>query len=146
MSGSWHGISKLNLGEDPAVEEVTESDSLLRIETDPRNEFATVTYSWSYEGEEQTGSLLVAGSINSDKLTGGWADSWHQNGSVMSMNGTGTQSNCVRLTGSYGPEDQPQWGWRIELESIENQLTLRMVNISPDGDETWAVCCDYARD
>jgi len=139
--GLWHGKSKLNFSEDPNVESVTESDSTLRIATDRLDTFATVTYTWEFEGEPQEGTLILAGSESKDAATAGWVDSWHQNGSVMSLAGTGMQGEQLTITGSYATD----WGWRIELCTSDETLQLRMVNVSPDGSETWAVHATYRR-
>jgi hypothetical protein len=143
--GNWRGTSKLNYSEDPLVENISESDSTLAIETDPLHAFATVSYTWAFEGQAHEGRVLLCGTESTDEVTAGWSDSWHQNGSAMCLSGPGMHSNQVRLTGSYGAAGGPDWGWRIEFNLEGDNLTLKMINITPEGDQTWAVHAEYLR-
>jgi len=145
MEGSWKGSSKLNLPEDPAVDNVFESGSTLQVESDPLRAFARVAYTWEHDGQWHQGVLLVCGSEASDTVTGAWADSWHQNSSVLQVAGTGIAGDRVSLTGAYSVEGYSDWGWRIDLGLAGEVLELRMTNISPEGDEYWAVQADYER-
>ena len=142
LKGVWQGISKLNYSEDPTVENVSESDSSLRVDADAHQSFANITYTWEFEGE---GSLLLSGMSSRDEVTGGWVDSWHQSSSLMALKGTGMQSDRVRLVGSYGAPGQPNWGWVVEIGVLHDELEFKMINVSPDGVETWAVHALYHR-
>jgi hypothetical protein len=52
----------------------------------------------------------------------------------------------VVVRGSYPAPTGPDWGWRIELDlRLADQLQMRMVNITPDGQEMLAVQAVYAR-
>jgi len=143
MEGPWKGCSKLNFSEDPAVDNVFESDSTLQVESDPLQALSRVSYAWSHDGQGHEGALLICGSESADKLTAAWADSWHQNSALMMLSGTGMQSDRISLTGSYSVEGYPDWGWRIDLGLAGDVLELRMTNISPKGAEVWAVRADY---
>jgi len=143
--GSWRGTSKLNFSEDPSVENISESSSTLAVETDPLQAFATVTYTWSFEGQVHEGRFLVSGTESTDEVTAGWSDSWHQRGGVMPLTGTGMHSNHVCVTGSYGAGDGPDWGWGVEFNLDGDTLIFKMTNITPEGDQTWAVHAEYSR-
>jgi hypothetical protein len=143
--GSWQGKSKLNFSEDCEVEKVEESESVLDVQTDRQNTFATLTYTWAYEGQKQEGTLVIAGSERSEAVTGGWVDSWHQGSALMSLRGTGMKADRLSLTGAYAAPGQPDWGWRIELVLVDKALELRMTNVSPTGVEAWAVVAVYMR-
>jgi hypothetical protein len=145
LTGSWNGISHLNLTEDPAVENIAESDSRMKVEADPQGQFATITYTWSWEGEEQYGSLLVCGNQKLGTVTGGWVDSWHQSGEVMFLTGDGMGDEHFGFMGSYGSADEPKRGWRIGVTAEGETLAFEMTHISPEGEEAWAVRCDYTR-
>lgn len=145
VEGSWAGRSKLNLPQDPSVETVFESDSTVTIAVDPTNTFATLTCTWAHEGESHEGSMLICGSGKGDTVSVAWADSWHQSASLMSLSGTGMKSDTLRVAGSYPAGEGPDWGWRIEIGRSAADLELRMVNLTPDGDEMWAVLAHYRR-
>lgn len=141
LKGSWRGKSKLNLPDESDAENVTESDSELRVDTDGLDTYATITYTWEYEGQAQQGSLILAGSEKDDTVSGGWADSWHQNGSILALTGTGMSGDFVSLSAKYFEV----WGWRIEIGAEKDTLVVRMTNIDPEGAETWAVLGEYRK-
>lgn len=60
--------------------------------------------------------------------------------------GTRDDGGVVSLRGSYPAPPGPDWGWRIELENHERaSLVMRMINISPEGQEALAVLAQYER-
>lgn len=97
-----------------------------------------VKYTWDYEGEPQVGTMLI--SIGEDNVaTMGWTDSWHQGASVMLLTGTQTETG-ISVTGNYpAGENEPDWSWRVTLDDLSTELKMMMFNISPDGEEEWAV-------
>lgn len=144
--GKWQGQSNLNLPEDGITETVFSSTSTLSVETDSRTAYSTVSYTWEFDGTTQMGCILICGSGSQDSVTCGWTDSWHQNGSVMPLAGRGMLDDAVSLTGSYGDgSDGPDWGWRIELSATHDAFKLTMTNITPEGEEMWAVKAEYIR-
>jgi hypothetical protein len=49
-------------------------------------------------------------------------------------------ANFLAATGRYAAPPGPDWGWRIELVGEgPDVLVLRMLNITPDGEEALAV-------
>jgi len=142
--GVWTGNSKLHLSWNQPPENILESFSNLSIALDPIGEFALVDYDWIYKGEMQHGQMLVAGNTESGEVSGGWADSWHQNTAVMALSGTGMDGE-INLKGEYAVEGHPNWGWRITLELADESLMFWMYNVSPEGDEEWAVEGTYGR-
>lgn len=143
-AGTWNGNSKLHLSWNQPPENILESFSNLSISLDPIGAFALVDYDWVYEGEMQHGQMLVAGNQDSGDVTGGWTDSWHQNTVVMALSGTGMEDE-LNLKGEYAVEGHPNWGWRITLAMEGESLSFKMFNVSPEGDEEWAVEGIYAR-
>lgn len=136
--GEWIGHSTLNL---PWLEEgnrLHRSESKLLVEVDRHSKFATVSYTWTYDGEDHEGRMVFC--QNSKQATGGWSDSWHQNSSVLFM--TGAARDDISIQAVYSAE---QWSWRLEMRRDGEQLILRMINIDPEGKEEWAVEAAYAR-
>lgn len=141
----WEGQTRLHLPFLPEDKRVQESRSHLHIETDSLGSYAVLTYDWEYEGARQEGAMLLAGNEELDTATCGWCDSWHQSDSVMSLTGTGCKGGTLVVKGSYKVPDGPDWGWRIELERKDEALLLRMFNVTPEGEEVWAVEGNYSR-
>ena len=147
LVGSWKGSSRLNLSWLPEGEQIKVSTSSMQVKTDKGSNYATITYTWVYENESQSGTLIIAAS-ESGTASCGWSDSWHQNSGVLALTGSTTDDGNTGVTGSYGDgQGGPDWGWRIEIAPTNEQnLSFRMFNIDPDGIETWAVEAVYQRD
>lgn len=142
--GTWKGKSKLNLPWLAPDKRVTESNSSLHIDTDSQDKFATITYDWRHEGKRQEGTIIVSGSAKSGSVEFGWVDSWHQNESVLHLKGGVSETGSVKAKGIYGTEKEP-WGWTIELLPSGDSLTVKMDNLTPAGEATWAVEGVYSR-
>lgn len=144
-AGSWRGSSKLHLSWLPPEKRVEESSSSLQVKLDRNSTYATIEYTWSQEGTEQEGSLLLCADKKRTCITAGWVDSWHQNNAVMLLSGE-LSDGAIRLDGKYQVEGHPEWGWAIGFELISNsKFIMRMINIDPAGNEEWAVEAVYER-
>jgi hypothetical protein len=64
---------------------------------------------------------------------------------IMNFTGTCDEQGTVRVLGSYAAPPGPDWGWRIEIEPAAGSWTLRMFNITPDGQEVLAVEATLSR-
>lgn len=143
-TGNWTGTSKLFLPWLPAEEQIKSSPSLLSIKIDPAQAYAELAYTWTYEGQPKTGTMLVATDPDSEAASIGWVDSWHQSPFVMKLSGT-RKADGVSCAGTYSAGEGPDWGWRIELIASGDQFQIKMTNIMPEGEECWAVDGVYTR-
>ncbi len=143
--GNWEGESKLHMSWLPAEERIKACRSGLEIRVDPARTHAEWHYTWTEDGNPQQGVMLIAGSSEGDAISVGWVDSWHQSADVMKL--AGTSGQCIKVRGTYKVEGHPEWGWRIELEAdvAREKVSLKMFNVSPEGEEEWAVAAEYAR-
>ncbi|HLK13310.1 MAG TPA: DUF1579 family protein [Fimbriimonadaceae bacterium] len=142
--GTWKGKSKLHQVWLPPERQVTESDSTLFIDPDPSNTFATVLCDWADEGEPQHGRFLLCGDAKTKAVEIGWVDTWHMSGGVMHLAGAQTGDTELKTRGSYGAGDEV-WGWTVDFALEGEKLTLKMDNVTPDGDADWAVDAVYER-
>lgn len=142
--GSWKGKSKLNLPWLAPDKRVSECDSDLHVDCDRQGTYATIVYEWSYEGKRQEGTLILAGSKTTNTIEIGWADSWHQNSGVLHLSGHVTDDAKIKTKGTYNAEGQ-EWGWTIAVEVTASTLSLKMENVTPAGEATWAVDGEYHR-
>ena len=142
--GSWHGKSKLHQSWLEGDNKIQESDSECHIDISEKDAYALITYRWKYNDKPEEGTILLLGAKKGDKQTGSWLDSWHQNSAIMNLNGY-QEKGIIKLSGKYSVTDHPDWGWRIELHPKEDNLTLKMFNITPNGEEEWAVEATYER-
>lgn len=143
--GLWRGKSKLNLPWLPPEKRVTESSSSLHIDTDSQDKFATITYDWRYEGKKEEGTIILSGNVKSKLVQMGWVDSWHQNEAVLHLKGKDSETGSVKAKGEWSAGAEV-WGWTIELLAVGDKLTIKMENVTPAGEATWAVEGVYSRD
>jgi hypothetical protein len=108
-----------------------------------------VAYTWVFEGAPHRGVLELSGPSGS--FAASWNDSWHA-AKGQQLHGC-FSGGVVRLWGSYGAGEGPDWGWRIELDTRDPEsVELWMFNVPPDpgtspyaGPETIAVHLQGAR-
>ncbi len=140
--GDWVGRSRLFMSWLPEGERVRDSDSTLAVRPHLGGHFATLDTTWHEDGPQE-GTLLVCGN-EEGRATGGWCDSWHQNASVLTLDGT-WDDEAVRLEGRYAVPGHPDWGWRIALRLEGDELVVAMENVSPEGEAEPAVEARYRR-
>jgi hypothetical protein len=88
------------------------------------------------------GELLIAYESGEALWRMSWADSFHTGTAILVSVGDGSpDAQPVSVRGSYfAAPGHPHWGWRTELHDGEaGALTLRMYNISPEGQEDLGV-------
>ena len=112
--------------------------------------FLEVRYTWSHEGKAHEGFMLLVPvckrGVATGAWTGAWIDSWHQSTHPMQLQGEIDANGLLSLSGTFPAPPDPDWGWRITLESpSEREFHLTMYVITPGGDEALAVKGEYAR-
>lgn len=140
-AGSYTGASTLHLWTSEGIQK-DEGPSKLHIEFDRNTKYATVTYTWTYKGKEQEGTILIASDDEGKDVTMGWTDNWHMSAGVLHLKGA-VKDDEISCKGKYAAPPGPDWGWRITLESSEDSLTLKMYNATPKGEEAIAVEAIY---
>ena len=143
LVGEWEGDNRLWVfPEDPVRISPTEA----RLHLAAGGALVIMEYTWAYEGDPQAGTLLVRTAAEADDVDVVWFDSWHTQGKFMLFKRETGGKGLVSVRGSYGPPEGPKWGWRIVLEAEgKERFTLRMYNITPDGEEAPAVEAHYSR-
>jgi hypothetical protein len=143
FAGQWTGINRLWLSpQDPA----NESETTASIALVARDGFATVRYTWAYDGRPEDGLLLVRNDAEPSPDDMVWVDSWHTGGKLMHLRGEESTDGRISAFGTYAAPPGPDWGWRIVLAAdTADEVRILMYNVSPDGDEALAVEARYAR-
>lgn len=145
FEGNWVGTSTLHCPWPPEVDPIRSGESTVSCAFDPTGSFAKISLVWNENGP-QFSEFLICGSRTRDDVSCGWTDSWHLSNEVMMLRGTGIDGNVVDVQGTYRVEGHPEWGWRIAFSRSElGELKLGMFNISPEGQEEWAVRAIYNR-
>ena len=127
----WTGHSELWV--DPSGDNADLSESSLQVDEDG------LRYSWSYQGEQQSGQLdWVNGEMR-------WQDSWHQFEGIV-LNAVTSHGSLLAGEYAYPAGSGPDWHWRIKLALRPNDtLVLQMTNIAPWGEEARAVRMIFQR-
>ncbi|MBS1726877.1 MAG: DUF1579 family protein [Armatimonadetes bacterium] len=144
LVGMWNGSSRLNLPWPPENPRLLSCDSTLEMTLGTSEAYAKIDYSWTYEGDAQSGFILLTCDTEKGTASMGWSDSWHQNSNVLHLTGAISDAKVTCL-GHYTWEDSEPFGWEIELALKDGNLVLRMVNIEPSGQREWAVEAIYRR-
>ncbi len=141
--GNWQATQRLWLA--PA-EPVRESAVTATVTLAAQGRFLHIAYTW-YEGGPQDGVLLIGQAAESDQVKAGWVDSWHNGDNLMDCVGSLTAENAFSVRGSYPAPPGPDWGWRLVVkpEFGAEAWSLRMYNITPEGDEFLAVEAVFSR-
>jgi len=136
LVGGWIGTSKLWLEPDTLTDESPVQGSVQLV---LGGRFALYLYQGSVEGEPQQGIFTFGYNTLSDQYEASWVDSFHNNTGIMFCVGS-AKENGFYVLGSYpDPTGGPDWGWRTEVELVDNDhLLIAAYNISPEGDEAKA--------
>ena len=136
LAGSWTGISRLWLEPDKLTDE---SPVVGTIQLILGGRFALYLYQGSIQDEPQHGLFTFGYNTLTDRYEASWVDSWHNNTAIMFCTGNATENGFFVL-GSYpDPNGGPDWGWRTEVEVVDNDnILITAYNIMPEGDEAKA--------
>lgn len=141
LSGTWHGLSQLHLSWAPGDDKVFESESSLVIHAVSDNPVIDSAYTWAHEGQHHVGRHMIVHS--GERVEAAWTDTWHMAGALMYCVGSLTPTGMV-FSGQYAGGDE-MWGWRTEFKLLTvNVMEMHMTNISPAGEEEWAVKAAYS--
>lgn len=136
LAGGWTGTSRLWFEPDKLA---NEAPLVGNIQIILERRFALFLYQSAIEGEAQHGMFTFGYNTLLDRYEASWLDSFHNNTAIMFCTGS-TTDNGFFVLGSYpDPNGGPDWGWRTEVELVDNDhLLITAYNILPDGGETKA--------
>ena len=141
LEGDWTGSNKLWFTPtDPA----RLSQTTASVRTAAQGRFFTMGYTWADEGKPQDGLLTLGIDPATQTIAASWLDSFHMSHAIMTC--SGPAGGEVSVKGTYSVPGYPDWGWRISVDpETADAFTLRMFNISPEGEEALAVEASYRR-
>lgn len=136
LAGGWTGTSRLWFEPDTLAGEAPIIGTI-QLVLDGR--FAMFLYQSAIEGEPQHGMFIFGYNTLLDRFEASWVDSFHNNTAIMFCTGNPTDDGFSVL-GSYpDPNGGPDWGWRTELQMIDNDhFVITAYNIMPEGGESKA--------
>ncbi len=142
LTGTWKCTNRLNFGHDAPVHE---SPCTAAVSTRVGGQCLEIAYEWEFEGKPQGGLIVLDGGSSNNEMAAVWTDTFHYANSLMLCNGTIDDNGRVAVTGSYAAPEGPDWHWRTEIEPGNDSFKYMMINITPDGEEEWAVEMDLTR-
>lgn len=108
--------------------------------------FASIAYTWAFEGRAQDGVLLVRRADRPGSPDAMWVDSFHTNGGFQTFAGVSDAAGRRTYHGTYPVQDGPAWGWRIAIEQEdEATFVVAMWNVPPGEAEERAVEARFHR-
>lgn len=141
LVGSWKGTAKTWF--EPGVLG-DESPSEGRIELIMDGRFLQFDYSGAMDGKPLSGKAMIGYYVNDEECQMAWMDSFHMNTSILFSKGTFDNDRFTAL-GHFHHGEQ-KWGWRTEIELLENgQLKIAAYIITPEGEEALATEAIYDR-
>ncbi len=131
LLGNWTGTNRLILPGDPD----RMSQTVAAVTLMAKGTMCVINYTWLFDGDLQEGQLTLSYLAEENTVEAMFLDTWHLSHKFMHMRGCITDNAATSVTGSYQVPDNPDWGWRIEIEAREaNTWQLRMFNVSPEGE------------
>ena len=135
LEGEWAGIAKtwFEPGKPPSDESPVKGNMKLVL----GGRFLLHEYTGSMQGNPLEGMAIIGYQLSLGKYQVAWVDSFHNGTSIMFSEG---ERNAPKLnvTGSYvhvTPEKEHYWGWRTELEIVnDDEVVFTSYNVPPPGE------------
>ena len=142
FAGEWAGTTKTWFEPDVVADESPVSGKITPI---LGGRFLLHEYSGSLQGKPFDGVAIFGFDIATNKFQMAWVDSFHMSTGIMFSEGEA--ANKFSAFGTYytGP-DTPRWGWRTELEQIDDDnIVITAYNVEPESDDQKATETRYTR-
>ncbi|MGH9946130.1 MAG: DUF1579 family protein [Pyrinomonadaceae bacterium] len=141
LAGDWNGTNRLNMSWE--LDPIKESGSTASVRTRAGGTCIEIAYTWKFEGKPQEGLIII--SDDAGNVHAVWTDSWHSANVLMSCAGTTNAAGAANLKGFYKVDGHPDWGWRTEIIPSGDKFEYKMFNVTPEGEEEWAVEMEFSR-
>lgn len=143
MAGSWEGPFRIWFEPGKLADESVQRGTIRSL---LGGRILLHEYAGSCTGEAFEGVAMIGCHLDEQRFECAWAEDFGTGTSIMYSTGTPGDPRFAVL-GSYGDgQGGPRWGWRTELEQVDDDhLTIRMYNITPEGQEALAVETCYRR-
>jgi hypothetical protein len=144
LTGNWEGITTVWFEPGEPVDQSLVSGRMYPI-MDGR--FIMHEYKGSFAGKPLEGIAIIGYHLETGKYQMTWVDSFHTGTAIMFSESI-RHAERLNVLGSYEyvtPEVDQKWGWRTEIEVVNDEIVLTAYNVSSDGSEARATQTVYKR-
>ena len=136
-AGRWQGTNRLH---DPNTNQTEDTPSTLVVTPMLAGRFVLLEYTWQWQGQPQSGAMIVGHEPDTHLDTAYWVDTWHNGDRGMLCQGPGGDTNAATVRGTFPAPPGPDWGWDIVLTpKARESFEIVMHVYTPDGEQGPAV-------
>src|SRR5687768_11260791 len=111
-AGRWQGTNRLH---DPSTQQPEDTPSTLVVTPMLDGRFVLLEYTWQWQGQPQSGAMIVGHEPEPNLDTAYWVDTWHNGDRGMLCHGQGGDGPTATVRGTFPVPPGPDWGWDIIL-------------------------------
>src|SRR5688500_6011290 len=97
-AGQWAGNNRLH---DPHTQQPEDTPGTLIVTPLLDGRFVRLDYTWSWQGQPQSGAMIVGHENDANVDTMYWVDSWHNGDKGMLMRGPGGDGQSITVNGTF---------------------------------------------
>ena len=136
-AGTWQGTNRLH---DPSTKQPDDTPSTLVITPILDGRFVRLDYTWRWDGQPQSGAMIVGHEDQANVDTAYWVDTWHNRDVGMLCRGPGGDGASITVAGTYAAPPGPDWGWDIGLTPKPGESFEIVMHVyTPEGEQGPAV-------
>jgi hypothetical protein len=140
-AGKWHGTNRLH---DPNTQQPEDTPSTLVITPVLDGRFVRLEYTWRWQGQPQSGAMLVGHENEANVDTAYWVDTWHMGDKGLLSRGPAGDGAVITVVGSFAAPPGPDWGWDIVLTPKAGESFEIVMHVyTPEGEQGPAVEARY---
>jgi hypothetical protein len=143
-AGQWQGTNRLY---DPNHDDQPDdTPSTLSVTPILNGRFVRLDYTWRYQGQPQSGALIVGHEDQANVDTAYWVDTWHNGDKGMLCRGPARDgASSMTVAGTFAAPPGPDWGWDIVLTPRAGQSFEIVMHVyTPEGVQGPAVEARYS--
>jgi hypothetical protein len=138
LAGEWEGISRTWFEPDKVADESPIRGSMRPV---LGGRFILHEYKGNFGDKPLEGVTIIGYHLELKKFQSAWIDSFHNGTAIMFSEGKKADDQ-LSVLGSYAwvtPEEEQHWGWRTEIDIInDDEIKITAYNIPPGGEEAKA--------